>query len=152
MLKIYLDTNVYCRPSDDQSQKRIRAETLAFLKILQSVIEKQILLIGSDIIDVEIDKHPNEIKRERAKSYQVYCSSHVEESEELVGIGKKLMEQAGLRPRDALHIASAAADKADYFITCDDKVRNKKVKIVEVLGYGLNVMTPVEYIKKRGGG
>ncbi|GFP23870.1 hypothetical protein HKBW3S09_01335, partial [Candidatus Hakubella thermalkaliphila] len=82
-------------------------------------------------------------------SYEVV---HVEESDELVGIGKKLMEQAGLRPRDALHIASAAADKADYFITCDDKVRNKKVKIVEVLGYGLNVMTPVEYIKKRGGG
>lgn len=34
---VYCDTNVYCRPLDDQSQPRIRAETEAFLDILQIV-------------------------------------------------------------------------------------------------------------------
>jgi len=32
----------------------------------------------------------------------------------------------GVKPLDALHLASAAWAKADYFCTCDDKLLNKR--------------------------
>ncbi|MCD6456239.1 MAG: hypothetical protein J7K81_05560 [Methanophagales archaeon] len=36
-MKIYLDTCVYCRPFDDQSQDRIEKETKAFIEIVTSI-------------------------------------------------------------------------------------------------------------------
>jgi len=33
---------------------------------------------------------------------------------------------AGVKPLDALHLASASWAKADYFCTCDDKLLNKR--------------------------
>ena len=36
-MKIYLDTCIYCRPFDDQSQDRIEKETKAFIEILISI-------------------------------------------------------------------------------------------------------------------
>ncbi|NQE05115.1 hypothetical protein C5S32_04525 [ANME-1 cluster archaeon GoMg1] len=36
-IKIYLDTNVWCRPFDGQTQQRIIDEGEAFLKILEKV-------------------------------------------------------------------------------------------------------------------
>jgi hypothetical protein len=32
------------------------------------------------------------------------------------------LAQAGVKPLDALHLASAEADRADYFLTCDDRL------------------------------
>ena len=36
-MKVYLDTSVYNRPFDDQTQPRICLETLAFVVVLQMV-------------------------------------------------------------------------------------------------------------------
>jgi predicted nucleic acid-binding protein len=33
----------------------------------------------------------------------------------------------GIKPLDALHLASAESGKADYFCTCDDKIIKKIV-------------------------
>ena len=45
-IKVYLDTSVYNRPFDDQSQIRIRLETEAFLSILEKAISGSIVIIG----------------------------------------------------------------------------------------------------------
>ncbi len=37
----------------------------------------------------------------------------------------KALQQAGIKPLDALHLASAVAAEADYFGTCDDAFLNK---------------------------
>jgi len=37
MIRIYLDTSVYNRPFDDQTQPRIGLETLAFATIMQLI-------------------------------------------------------------------------------------------------------------------
>ena len=45
--------------------------------------------------------------------------------------------EAGIRPMDALHLASASWTKADYFCTCDDRLlkssRNLKGLTTEVV-------------------
>ncbi len=48
----------------------------------------------------------------------------------------------GIKPKDALHVASAVEGKADYFLTTDDKLLSgiKKSNMIETLN-------PVDYIK-----
>jgi predicted nucleic acid-binding protein len=49
----------------------------------------------------------------------------------------------GIKPMDALHLASASATKADYFCTCDDKLlkQSKKLKSLDT-----KVVSPLELI------
>ncbi len=54
-MRIYLDTNVWCRPYDDLSQKRIEDESFAFEKIKNYTNDKIFEIIGSDILTNLID-------------------------------------------------------------------------------------------------
>lgn len=51
---IYLDTNAYSRPFDDQTETIIQAEANAFLEIIAEVKSGKLLLLGSDILDFEV--------------------------------------------------------------------------------------------------
>lgn len=51
----------------------------------------------------------------------------------------------GLRPLDALHLASAEAVEADYFCTTDDQLRRHSRAITDL---NIRVVTPVELIEK----
>ena len=48
----------------------------------------------------------------------------VELNDEIEAQADKLVK-TGVRPLDALHLASASWAKADYFCTCDDKLLKK---------------------------
>lgn len=50
---------------------------------------------------------------------------------------------SGIKPLDALHLASAIEAKADYFCTCDDRFF-KRAKTVDTLE--TNVISPLELI------
>lgn len=66
---IYLDTNVYARPFDDQNQKKIRDETNAFLKIVDEIKDGKLVLLGSDILEFEIENVLEAKKRDLIKDY-----------------------------------------------------------------------------------
>jgi hypothetical protein len=51
---IYLDTNLYSRPFDDQKQPQIQTEANAFLEIIQAVKNHQLMLLTSDILLFEV--------------------------------------------------------------------------------------------------
>jgi hypothetical protein len=53
---LYFDTNVLCRPFDDQTIKRIQRETEAFERILEKIRAKEAAFITSDILVFEISK------------------------------------------------------------------------------------------------
>ena len=57
-MKVYLDTSVYNRPFDDQTQPRIWLETLAFALILQMVEAESIQLITSSVLEYENSRNP----------------------------------------------------------------------------------------------
>ena len=55
---VYLDTSVYNRPFDDQTQTRIHLEAEAVLSIIQSVEDHEWQWISSDAVAYEINKAP----------------------------------------------------------------------------------------------
>jgi len=60
---------------------------------------------------------------------------------------RTFQEEGRLTAKDAIHLACAVDVKADYFLTCDDRLlkQAKKLKSAPVL------MNPVDYIRKEIG-
>jgi len=56
------------------------------------------------------------------------------------------LEQQGLKPIDALHLACAEAARVDCFLTCDDRV------IRRYSGAPMKVLNPVDFIMAVTGG
>lgn len=46
--KVYLDTNVYRRPRDDQSDPRVKRESEAFMEIVERVVDGEVEIVSSD--------------------------------------------------------------------------------------------------------
>lgn len=123
---IYLDTNVYSRPFDDQTQANIQEEANAFLKIIAEVKANKLSLLCSDILDFEVQNILSEEKRAKIEDFLDLCAEHIESSEEVLNVGKRIENNCPVRARDALHIASAILGQARYFLSCDKKVTQKK--------------------------
>lgn len=152
---IYLDTNVYCRPMDAQTRKRIRNETEAFFKIQVVAHRKEVEFLGSDILRYEITRIENAHKREEANRYIVLCHFFVEEHEAIRALAEDLARTCKLDSRDALHLAAAIIGKAEHFLTCDADVA-KKAKCVNTLLKKLNqkiiIENPVTFLQTFKGG
>lgn len=140
-MKIYLDTSVYNRAFDDQTQPRIWLETLALALILQLVEAGEGTLINSVVLEFENSRNPFSLRQDwmtrclgQAKIYQRVNESIRERAETL--------EKHGLKAMDALHIACAETASADYFITCDDRLL-KKQKHIQV-----SAMNPLDFVQK----
>lgn len=119
---IYLDTNVYSRPFDDQTQIDIQEEANAFLEILAEVEANRLTLLSSDILSFEVQNILSEEKRANVKDYLELCNKHIESSEDVLILGNGIQGDCHIRARDALHIASAILGQARYFLSCDRKV------------------------------
>ena len=146
---IYCDTNIYCRPFDDQSQPRIKAETEAFLDILQQVEENQITLVSSDVLVAEIDRIHNLSKRRLVELYLTHCGRHISASVRIVHVANELVKQCHLKPKDAFHIASAWGGRVRNFLTCDDRVVKKRElvsKTTKQMGFEVCVLNPLEFL------
>lgn len=142
---VYLDTSVYNRPFDDQSQMRIRLETEAFLSIYEKATTGDIVIIGSSALYYENNQNPFAKRKERVADYLLAASNIVRLSE---AIKKRasLLESIRIDPIDALHIASAEAGGAEYFITCDDDIIKKSQRHEAFIK--IKVCSPLEFILK----
>jgi hypothetical protein len=70
-VKVYLDTSVYNRPFDDQTQPRIWLETLAFAVILQMIEAGSVTLVTSSVLEYENNRSPFQLRR----NWVTRCSS-----------------------------------------------------------------------------
>ena len=57
----------------------------------------------------------------------------------------KYLSLYGIKPLDALHLASAEKGEADYFCTCDDRLMRQARRVP---GLAVRVVTPVEFIQE----
>ena len=118
--RIYLDNCAYNRPFDDQTQIKIALETEAKKHIQQLIMERNIDLAYSYINRLENDDNPFATRKNAINDFFTNAvfyidSSHAEVVEEKAAV----MMQAGIKPRDALHIACAIESGCGYFITTD---------------------------------
>lgn len=142
-MKIYLDTCGLYRPLDNKTQIRIILEAEAILGIIKMSEVRRVELLASEVLFYEISRNPKVVHREfglevlsKAKEV-VYLSEAVEQR-------AKVFEQEGVKPLDALHLASAEMAKADYFCTCDDKFL-KRAKMISDLK--VRPVSPLELIE-----
>ena len=61
--RVYLDTNVYCRPLDDQTSHRVRSESRTFTLLADAALHKEIIIVSSDYVKFEIEKVADPLKR-----------------------------------------------------------------------------------------
>jgi predicted nucleic acid-binding protein len=53
-------------------------------------------------------------------------------------------ERSGIKPRDAIHLACALKGKAEYFVTCDDKL----IKKAGLMNDNIIAMNPVDFVRE----
>lgn len=142
-IKIYLDTSVYNRPFDDQSQARIRLEAEAFLSILEKTMTGEVSIVSSSVLAYENSMSPFPERKERVSGYVALASQTVKMSD---AIRKRaiVFEQAGFDSLDAMHLACASFGGAEYFITCDDNIIKKAKK--DRKSVSLSVCSPLEFL------
>lgn len=141
-MKIYLDLCVYNRPFDDQTQRRIALETMAFLILLELAINGDLVIIGSFALDYENSRNPLEERRYMIKDLFSVSTKHVDFSKEIEERASAI-ENTGIAAMDALHIACAESAGSDIFVTCDDTLIRKvrpihdkfKIKTANILDF-----------------
>lgn len=131
-LKIYLDACVYNRPFDDQKQPRIAIEAMEVLVLLSKIESGAIKLIGSFALEYENDKNPYTERRDMVADMLSLAQGCVGYSDGVINRAKKI-QNAGIMAMDAIHLACAEEAKVDYFITCDNVLLKKALRIKEQL-------------------
>ena len=150
-MKIYFDMNIYNRIFDDQSQMRIRFESMA-IDILFELIEKDnYKLVWSFILDYENSRNPFTERRLHIESISTLCKEIIEPNKEIKSIAKNIMNQSNAKDKDALHLASAIYHGCDYFITCDDKfiktVEKNHNNLEDIIG-NVKLYNPIDFLRK----
>ena len=144
MESLYLDNCCFNRPFDDQTQTKIKVETLAKLAIQKQIIEGRYRLIWSYILQHENRENPFIIKRENTSKWQEVAHILVggdDMTSYLIGF----YEAMGVKPKDAAHLACATYAKADYFITTDRGLTKKQNLIKKI-----RIVNPVDFIAEKG--
>lgn len=144
-MKIYLDTCCLNRPFDDQSQERIRLETESVMIILARLSRKEWIWLGSQALDIEIDRSPDADQRSRMKRIAGYIG-------QVVAIGQKELDRAreleklGFSGFDAVHLACAESGKADIFLSTDDRLLKSAKRYAKKIH--VKVVNPLDWLKE----
>lgn len=131
-LRIYLDACCFNRPFDDCRQDRIRLESEAVKAIVQRIEKGQWAGISSPVILFEIFNMPDkdraiEVGLMVSKMPIVASFTHVVRERALD------LENLGFGGVDALHLACAEHNKADVFLTTDDRLLKRAVRYKDYL-------------------
>ena len=103
-------------------------------------------LISSEVLLFEINRNPNLTRREFGLEVLSNAKSFILLNEE-IELRARELNKAGIKPLDALHLATAENCQADYFCTCDDKIL-KLMKSLE--GKRIRVISPIKLIEEIG--
>lgn len=131
---VYLDTCCLNRPSDDQTQPRIRLESEAVLAILAAVEARRgVEWLGSTAVLGEVERNPDPDRRRRALRLLELATRWVRIELEDGTRGEALAQLAGLTAFDALHVALAERGGADVLLTTDDRFLRRAARLAGAL-------------------
>ena len=139
-MRVYLDNCCYNRPFDDQDQLNVRIETMAKLAVQFLMAENAVEYVWSDILTLEVSRNPSLQRRRRSMSWQSGAVVDVVSDDDVLARGRTFVT-LGVKPKDALHLASAAKAGCDWFLTTDRGILRK----VSEVG-GMRIANPVVFI------
>lgn len=140
-MTVYLDNCCYNRPFDDQTQERIHLESEVILTILQRGQVGIYTIVGSDILELEMNRMHDPIKRQKVKDLYRVVKVSVGYAENIKERSQEIMKMSKIRTFDSLHIAAAENAKADIMLTTDDKLE----RMAERLKLKVRVMNPLKF-------
>jgi len=140
MVKIYLDTCVWCRPFDEP-RERILKESEALIEILGMADRGQIEILGSSILLAEVSFISSEEKREAVKALIRKVCRIFKVDRDVVELAEEIMKNCGIDAVDAMHVAFASLN-ADVFITVDGELLKK----AECLEKYIDVRSPINMV------
>ena len=123
-MKVYLDMCSIQRPLDCQDNIRVATEAQAVLGVLRLCESGQVTLVASDALLFELQKNPHPVRRDYAQAVLSKAGVFVA-TDHRVEARARQFEASGMKPLDALHLASAVEADADFFCTCDDRLRKR---------------------------
>lgn len=138
-MRIYMDNCCFNRPFDDQSNIRIRLETEAKIYIQEKIINKEIELAWSYIIDYENRFNPFEERRNTIDKWKSHAIIDIVETGDIMN-NAGLIHNFDVKSKDALHVACAIEAGCDYFLSTDDSLLKKlssldKIKVLNPLSF-----------------
>lgn len=141
-MKVYLDNCCYSRLFDDRSNIKNYLEREAILIVMQKAFEKELEIVGSDILEIEMSKIRHERNRNNVKGiYNALIINSVEVTTEIELRAVKIREISTIRSFDSLHLACAESG-AEVLLTTDIKFLKGSQKIKS----GIKVENPVEFV------
>ena len=108
MPKVYFDVSAIDRPFDDQSQPRIRREADAVAMLFNAIDKGLLEHLSSQMAEIEISVIPDSERREHLRQLLPPSTKIVRLTEPIFRRAGDL-EQLGLKPSDAVHVAAAEA-------------------------------------------
>ena len=141
-MRIYLDMCSIQRPLDTKTQPRIAVEAEAILGILTLCEAGQMELLCSATLMFELERNPHPVRKEYAIKVLAKAAVLIPTDSQLEEHARRFQAE-GIKPVDALHLASAVVAKSDYFCTCDDRFLTR----AKALNTGqTRVVSPMELI------
>ncbi|WP_292872502.1 PIN domain-containing protein [uncultured Nostoc sp.] len=107
--------------------------------MLQMVEARLIELVSSSVLEYENSRNPFIVNQKSMERYLQIAILRVLVDENIRGRAEQL-EQQGIKPIDALHVACAEAFQTNYFITCDRRLINRCQDL------SLKVINPIDFI------
>jgi predicted nucleic acid-binding protein len=139
MTRVYLDTSIYNRPFDDQTQPKIYLETQAVIVILQMIESQLVELVNSSVLEYENSRNPWNLPQQAMNRY-LQMAVITQRVNETIRERAEQLERIGIKAVDALHIACAEASNSNYFLTCDKRLINRCV------GLPVKTLNPIDFI------
>jgi hypothetical protein len=139
-LSVYMDCCCLNRPTDDQTQDKIRIETDAIIGILFKCFYGSWKLIGSDVVEYEIMKTPDLNKKDKALNLYSVKKENIELNDEIEARALEA-QKYGVKPLDSLHFASAEYRNVDVLLTVDKDFEKDSKKI----NSSLRVENPINW-------
>ena len=136
-MRVYLDNCCYNRPFDQQTQLRIQLETITKLAVQLLMATGVVQYVWSKALDYEISFNPFPKRKTSILWWKDGAAEYVEMTPALMQRGGEI-ETLGVKPKDALHLASAENAGCDWFLTTDKRLLKK----VSVLGK-MKIVNPI---------
>ena len=139
-MRVYLDNCCYNRPFDDQSQVKVRVETISKLAVQLMMATRRVEYAWSSTLDYELSRNPVPKRKTAIARWRTGAAEYVTVSEEVSQRAKEL-EDFGLGAQDALHVASAEQAGCDWFLTTDKGILKRAS-----VSAGMRIANPTTFI------
>jgi predicted nucleic acid-binding protein len=140
--KIYLDLCSLQRPLDSKSHLRIVLESEAVLGLIKLCELKQLELVSSQSLLFEAEQNSNLVRKVYISEMLARASIFIYPNDNVENRSREFIK-LGIKPMDALHLASAVEARSDYFCTCDDRFL-KRAKVICTAP--TRIFSPIELI------